>query len=355
MLTTLRLIDFRCFENLSLEFSECGGIFVGDNAQGKTSILEAICALVRLQSPRAKTMRPLVRFESSSLGIAGECWERDLTLRYGRGNAQLQIDGETIETQNLYLQQSGLIVWMGNEDVDLIRGSGGGRRHYLDFICSQLDAGYRRALSRYRRALKARNMLLKDRVTSDAELNAYAEVLIENGDYLTKVRGEILLLLEPLASSAQQQISGKGEQLQLEYQSGGTGNMREALAATAEAERRQRQTLAGPHRDDIRITINSMAAADFASEGQQRTIALALKLAQGSAIQSVAGRVPVYLLDDIFGELDPDRRNALMEYLPKHAQKFITTTNVDWLHGEWTDWDRYEVNDGAVKRLLAES
>ncbi|MFC5049382.1 DNA replication/repair protein RecF [Rubritalea spongiae] len=355
MLTSLRLIDFRCFEELSLEFSECGGIFIGDNAQGKTSILEAICVLVRLQSPRAKTMRPLVRFEAAGLGLAGECWERDLTLRYGRGGAQLQIDGESLETQNLYLQQSGLIVWMGNEDVDLVRGSGGGRRHYLDFICSQLDSGYRRALSRYRRALKARNLLLKDRVSSDAELNAYAEVLIEHGDYLTKVRAQTLSLLEPLASTAQQEISGRDEKLELRFQSGSGGDMREALATTAEAERRQRQTLEGPHRDDVRITINGMPAADFASEGQQRTIALALKLAQGEAIQSIAGRVPVYLLDDIFGELDPDRRNALMKYLPKHAQKFITTTTIDWLQGEWADWEKYDVCEGRVKRLLAES
>jgi DNA replication and repair protein RecF len=355
MLTSLRLIDFRCFEVLNLEFSERGGIFIGDNAQGKTSILEAICVLVRLHSPRAKNMRPLVRFESAGLGIAGECWEHDLTVRYGRGSAQLQLDGELIDTQNLYLQQSGLLVWMGNEDVELVRGSGGGRRRYLDFVCSQLDAGYRRALSRYRRALKARNLLLKDRVTSDAELNAYAEVLIENGDYLCKVREQVLDQLEPLASHAQRKISGREELLQLEYVSGCGGNMREALQTTKEAERRQRQTLAGPHRDDVKITINGMAATDFASEGQQRTIALALKLAQGEAIQEVTGRVPIYLLDDIFGELDPDRRNALMQYLPAHAQKFITTTTVDWMTGDWEEWERYEVVGGSVKRVLAES
>ena len=299
-------------------------------------------------------MRPLVRFESAGLGIAGECWDQDLTVRYARGNAGLQIDGEPIETQNLYLQQSGLIVWMGNEDVDLIRGSGGGRRRYLDFICSQLDAGYRRALSRYRRALKARNLLLKDRVTSDAELNAYAEVLIENGDYLTKVREQILADIEPLAGKAQMKISGKEEKLQLEYISGSGGDMRDALQTTAEAERRQRQTLAGPHRDDIRITINRMPAADFASEGQQRTIALALKLAQGEAIEALTSRVPVYLLDDIFGELDPDRRNALVAYLPTHAQKFITTTTVDWMEGGWEAWERFEVTDQDAKRVLAE-
>ncbi|MEO1856651.1 MAG: DNA replication and repair protein RecF [Rubritalea sp.] len=354
MLKSLRLLEFRCFEQLGLEFSERGGIFIGDNAQGKTSILEAICVLVRLQSPRAKTMRPLVRFESLGLGIAGECWGRDLSVRFSRGSAKLQIDSEELATQNAFLALSGLIVWMGNEDVDLIRGSAGGRRRYLDFICSQLDLGYRRALSRYRRALKARNLLLKDRDLRDAELNAYAEILIEHGDYISAVRDRIVKLIEPLANTAQKEISGSNEQLAVLYNPGNDGGMREALATTAESERRQRQTLAGPHRDDMKLTINGMPAADFASEGQQRTIALALKLAQGDALKAEAGKTPVYLLDDIFGELDPARRNALMAYLPVEAQKFITTTTVEWMVGEWEPWPLFEVSGGTVKRNLAE-
>ncbi len=354
MLKSLRLLDFRCFEQLSLEFSERGGIFVGDNAQGKTSILEAICVLVRLQSPRAKTMRPLVRFESAGLGIAGDCWDRDLAVRFSRGSASLQIDGEELPTQNTFLAQSGLIVWMGNEDVDLIRGSGGGRRRYIDFICSQLDLGYRRALSRYRRALKSRNLLLKDRDPRAAELNAYAEILIENGDYICATRGRVVQLLEPLANAAQKGVSGMDEQLTVQYISGSDGGMRETLEATAESERRQRQTLAGPHRDDLKLAINGMPAADFASEGQQRTIALALKLAQGEALKAEAGKTPVYLLDDIFGELDPARRNALMDYLPADAQKFITTTSVDWMVGDWDPWPIFEVSAGGVKSSLCE-
>lgn len=350
MLENLRLLDFRCFDSLSLEFTERGGIFVGNNTQGKTSILEAICVLLRLQSPRAKNLRPLVRFGSNGFGVAGECGDRDLAVRHSRGSSQLQLDGEVIETQNAYLQQSDLIVWLGNEDVDLIRGSGGGRRRYLDFICSQLDSGYRRALNRYRRALKARNLLLKDLRASDAELQAYAEVLIENGDYINKVRARIVQLLGKHAARAQQQISEREELLAIEYITGSGGDMRLALSTTAEAGRRQRQTLAGPHRDDLKLTINKMAAADFASEGQQRTIALAMKLAQGEALQENAGRTPIYLLDDIFGELDLARRNALMRALPKNAQKFIATTTIDWMVGEWQEWLCYEVEGGSVKK-----
>ncbi|MFC4994475.1 DNA replication/repair protein RecF [Rubritalea tangerina] len=350
MIKSLRLIDFRCFATLSMELRDRGGIFIGDNAQGKTSILEAICVLLRLQSPRAKSMRPLVRFEATGAGVAGECWEQELTIRYGRGGVQLGIDGEEVSTQNQYLAQSGLIVWMGNEDIELVRGSGGIRRHYLDFLCSQLDLGYRRALSRYRRALKARNVLLKDPVSREAELDAYTEILIEHGDYLHEVRQRIVAMLEPRASEAQSNISGRDEILSLQYVAGSEGGMREALAVSRESERRQRQTLVGPHRDDVKIFIHGMPASEFASEGQQRTIALALKLAQGEAIEADAGKVPIYLLDDIFGELDPSRRNALMAHLPVGAQKFITTTSVDWLDGGWGEWPLYRVCDGKVSK-----
>ena len=300
-------------------------------------------------------MRPMVRFEAPALGVAGECWEREIAVRFGRGNVNLKVDGEELATQNEFLQQSGLIVWMGNEDVDLVRGSGGGRRHYLDFICSQLDHGYRRALSRYRRALKARNLLLKDREPRDAELNAYAEIMIENGDYITAVRQRIVALIQPLANKAQQALSRNSEELGVEYISGTAVDMRQALAATATSERRQRQTLAGPHRDDLKLTINGMPSADFASEGQQRSIALALKLSQGEALQAEAGRTPIYLVDDVFGELDPMRRNALMDYLPRNAQKFITTTTVDWMTGDWERWPVFVVETGSVKRLRSVS
>jgi len=101
-----------------------------------------------------------------------------------------------------------------------------------------------------------------------------------------------------------------------------------------ERERRLGQTVVGPHRDDVKLTINGMVAADFASEGQQRTLALSLKLAQGELLQKRAGKMPVYLLDDIFGELDPARRNALMAVLPNRAQKLITTTHTDWMKGD---------------------
>ncbi len=357
MLDSLRLQNFRCFDALSIELEKSGALFVGDNAQGKTSILEAVCVLMRLSSPRAKRMQPMVKFDSDQgFGIAGEAEERALRVSFSRGKSVMFIDGEELKTQSEYLQSSGLVVWMGNEDVELVKGSGGVRRHYLDFLCSQIDPAYRVALSRYRRVLKARNLLLKDGGNRDQEVNAYGELLIEYGDLLGSVRERVVSDLLPKAAEVQLSISGSGvnEELGMEYVSGCGGDMRTALETTYESERRQRQTLAGPHRDEVKLLINGMAASDYASEGQQRTMALALKLAQGEVLRERGERYPIYLLDDVFGELDATRRNALMNHLPEDSQKLITTTNVDWLSDdlgarlEIEKWSRFTVNEGGV-------
>ena len=128
-------------------------------------------------------------------------------------------------------------------------------------------------------------------------------------------------------------VGGSEEVIGLEYRPAGEGSLREAYEQAAERERRQGQTVVGPHRDDVKITLNQLVAGDFGSEGQQRTLALALKLGQGRLLGAERDREPIYLIDDIFGELDPGRRNRLMESLPAGAQKLITTTSLDWLEG----------------------
>jgi len=352
MLHSLRLQHFRCFELLALELESSGGIFIGDNAQGKTSILEAVCVLQRLSSPRAKRLLPMIQFEKPGFGIAGEVGDEFVSLRvnFSKGKAAMAVDGEEPGTQAEYLQNSGLVVWMGNDDVELVKGGGAVRRHYLDFLCSQINPGYRSALSRYRKVLKARNLLLKDGGNRDKEIAAYGELLIEYGDLLGAFRAQVVEELMPRAAAMQVAISGKDEALVMEYRSGCGGDLRKALETTYESERRQRQTVAGPHRDEVKLTINGVSASDYASEGQQRTLAIALKLAQGEILHERGGKCPMYLLDDIFGELDSTRRNALMEHLPKEAQKLITTTNVDWLSDGlgMETWSRYNVTAGNV-------
>ncbi len=324
-------MDFRCFGSLDLEVPAGGAILTGDNAQGKTSVLEALCVLIRLHSPRTHRMATMARLGGKGFGIAGDPWGSDRQVRYSRAGLILKVDEETRLSQTRYLADGGLVVWMGNEDLELIRGPGEGRRRYLDFLGAQIDPDYRRSWSRYRRALRAKNLLLKEGRPRDAEISSYEEILVEHGTVLMQARARLISELSPLAAAAQRSVSGEDEPLTLTYLPASGTDLRESMLQARERETRLRQAVVGPHRDELDLRLHGMPAADFASEGQQRTLALALKLAQGKLLEQRGGKPPIYLMDDIFGELDPGRRNALMENLPPLAQKWITTTHLDWL------------------------
>jgi DNA replication and repair protein RecF len=352
VLHSLRLLDFRCFGSLDLGVPAAGAILTGDNAQGKTSILEALCVLVRLQSPRTHRMGTLARIGGGGgFGVAGDPWGCERQVRFSREGLALKVDDEPRASRHAYVADGGLVVWMGNEDLELIRGPGEGRRRYLDFIGAQLDPAYRRSWSRYRRALQAKNLLLKEGRARDGEIRCYEEILIEHGTVMMTARAKLVEDLGPLAAAAQRAVSGKDEPLTLQYLPASGPDLRESMLQARERENRLRQSVVGPHRDDVQLRLHGMPAADFASEGQQRTIALALKLAQGRLLESLGGSAPVYLMDDIFGELDPGRRNSLMAHLPPLAQKWITTTHLDWLKetSGLAEIARYRVGEGGCR------
>ena len=343
-------MDFRCFASLDFEVPAEGAILTGDNAQGKTSILEALCVLVRLHSPRTHRMTALGRFGSKGFGIAGDPWGSERQVWYSREGLVLKVNEEIRPSQTRYLEDGGLVVWMGNEDLELVRGPGEGRRRYLDFLGAQLDPAYRRSWSRYRRALRAKNLLLKESRPRDAEILSYEEILVEHGSVLMAARAQLIEELAPLAAEAQRAVSGKDEPLTLNYLPASGPDLRESMLQARERETRLRQAVVGPHRDELDLRIHGMPAADFASEGQQRTLALALKLAQGKLLERRGGKLPIYLMDDIFGELDPGRRNALMNHLPPLAQKWITTTHLDWMREtpQLGGLGRFRVSDSKV-------
>lgn len=336
MIESLRVLNFRCFEQASLLLGGEGRIFVGENAQGKTSLLEAVCVLLRLQSPRAKQGRLMIREGADGFGIAGRAWGRDLKVLGERTGLKLQVEGEEVKSRREYLDESGLVVWMGNEDLELVRGGGSERRRYLDFLAMQVDARYREHWGRYGRALASRNRVLKTRGANDAMVRSFTGILIEHGAAMIQLREELCAELGPVASEYQRVMSGRGEDLVVRYLDRSKGDLAGEFERVAEAETRRGVTLAGPHRDEVVLTIGGRSARDFGSEGQQRTAALALKLGQGDLLQKRGKKVPVYLIDDVFGELDPGRRNALMSCLPKEAQKLVTTTHLDWWErGSW--------------------
>ena len=332
MLTTLKLRDFRCFAALECEFAPGANVIVGANAQGKTSILEAACVLLRLQSPRTASLAPVIRLGAVGFVLDGFYSGDHLQFYFSARRKKLALDSVEQRTAAEYLEV-GRAVWFSNSDIGMVAGSADERRRYLDFVASQLDPGYRRHLRTYERALRSRNRLLKSPQVRWREVEAFDEPLIAAGDALSAARAGLVLQLQPHAAGAHAAIShAVDESLSLGYVSGigdGEGGFAANLAACRDEDLRLRQTTIGPHRDDLALLLNGLGM-DLASEGQQRTVALALRLAQARLIADRREKLPLLLMDDIFGELDPDRRNALLAHLPAGAQKIITTTHLDW-------------------------
>ncbi len=356
MLQSLQLRDFRCFKETALELNGEDAVFVGSNAQGKTSILESICVLLRLQSPRARTLREMVHFDSrEGFFVGGNCSGRALKFGYGGHQRRLSVDGSLTRKAGAYLRLSGHVVWMGNDDLQLIRGRGDGRRRYLDFIGAQIFPDYLSALRCYERATRARNALLKTHPVSWPQVDAYTRLLVTHGEILLQRRAELGRLLQPWIVDAGARLSRDTEAISLNYQPAALpGALADALDASRETDTRRGQTTVGPHRDELELAINGRPAGTFGSEGQQRSFALALKLAQAKLLaERDPNEKPILLIDDIFGELDLARRNALLAHLPKESQKLITTTHLDWAEQQRIAGSIHVVEAGTIRRQAA--
>lgn len=347
MLRDLQLRNFRCFASIAAEFSAGFNFIVGANGQGKTTLLEAACVLLRLQSQRASTLAPAVRADERSFVVAGHVEGHLLQFYYSSLRRKVAFDG--VEQRDLaeYLQLV-RVVSFANNDLELIRGGAEPRRRYLDFIGSQVDARYRPALRAYERALRARNALLKSPHPRPRELAAYTEPLVKAARSLGEMRAALVRRLGPAAEGAHRAI-GQGEALALAYAPGNEEDLAAQLERVQTEDARLRLTTVGPHRDDLRLQVRGMPAAQFASEGQQRTAALALKLAQAQVFAEEAETPPLLLIDDIFGELDSSRRNALLAALPNESQKLVTATSLAWRKEKWKG-PVLELAGGALRR-----
>ena len=340
MLTSLKVRHFRCFEQFEWELGSGSNFIIGPNAHGKTSLLEAACILLRLQSPRVASLARVVQHERRGFVVDGYFAQRHLQFYYSTQRKKLALDSVE-QTNSKEWLQLGRVVWFGNEDIELARGGAEKRRKFLDFIGTQRDAGYRTSLRAFEHALRSRNHLLKQPSQRWREIAAFDGPVLQHGDYVRTVRHGLLAELQADADAAHFAISGQRESLRLEYVPGDHGDFAAALAAAKVEDARLRQTTIGPHRDDVRFFLNQLPADD-ASEGQQRTLVLALKLCATRLLERHFGTPPLLLLDDIFGELDPVRRNALLAALPPAAQKVITTTHLDWMP---------DAGDGRVLKL----
>ncbi|MCK9588402.1 MAG: DNA replication and repair protein RecF [Terrimicrobiaceae bacterium] len=335
VLTDLRLQDFRCFDLLEISLEPGRTFVMGANAQGKTSILEAVCLLLRLQSPRTITTAEAIRFGRPRFSLNAHFSGIHLVFHYSHEGRELLLDSKPQTHTDDYLDV-GRVAWFANTDLDLVRGGGSVRRRYLDFAGMQCVPGYRKSLRSYEKALRSRNALLKDN-RPRREIEAFDPPLVEAAEFLFAARARLCEELAPIARTACLEISGGSDSVKISYRAGGGSPFAATLAGSRQEETRLRQTVVGPHRDDLGIAINGREAAGFASEGQHRGLALSLKLAQARHLEAVQNRAPILLIDDIFGELDPDRRNRLLASLPPQSQTIITTTFLDWAEHKPSD------------------
>ena len=333
MLSALRLRNFRCYAELQWQAPPEGAVLVGENAQGKTSLIEAICVGLSLHSPRASRLQRLARHGCGGFGISLDADTGTRRLVWSPGCLEMSVRGAARQDYAAYLADAPPVVWLGNQDMKLITGAAEERRAYLDFVGSQWHPEYRAHLLAYRKALKSRNMLLRHPRVDAQALRSYARVLALHGESLLALRRQLLGLLSPHVSQHHEKISSaQHESVTLLYRASSAAQPLEvALEQCLESDLRAGYTTVGPHRDDVELCINGVSASSYASEGQQRTLAIALILSQASLLYAETGQAPVLLIDDIFGELDPARRQALLGTLPADSQTFITTTHLNWL------------------------
>jgi DNA replication and repair protein RecF len=355
-LAHLRLRDFRNYARMDADFGPGFHLFLGDNAQGKTNILEAIYLIATLRSFRGVGSAQMVRHGQKGYFVGSHIigqTEHEVRMYWSARERSLALDGRPVRKLVDYLGTLRTVVFC-TEDLLLIKGPGRGRRRFLDLLLSQTHPTYLPLLQRYAQALRSRNALLKQPIPDPASIESFSRELVATGQELTRLRTELIPLFSPLAREAYRRISNDSEELQIDYAPSVKSDFAVELAQSRTRERSYRSTLVGPHRDDLDLLLNHRSAAQFGSEGQKRTLAVALKMAQAEYLTALHGSPPVLLIDDIMGELDVKRRSGLIPLLQRtHAsrgQVFMTATEENWPTELGREVQRWEVSNGLLKR-----
>ena len=355
-LANLRLRDFRNYARLDAEFQPGFHLLLGGNAQGKTNVLEAIYLLATLRSFRGVGSAQMVRHEQKSYFAGGTAvgqGEHEIKLYWSLRERKLTLDGQPVRKLAEFFGVLRAVVFC-TEDLLLIKGPGRIRRRFLDLLLAQTHATYLPILQRYTQALRARNALLKRSALDEAALESFSVELVELGNQIIQLRRELAPRLSPLARLAYRRISDAAEDLRIEYQPNVKKDLTVELAQSRSRERTFRSTLIGPHRDEVQLLLNDRPAAQFGSEGQKRTLAVALKIAQAEYLTGLHGSPPILLIDDVMGELDLRRRSAFLPLLTQtrqaHGQVFMTCTEENWPRELGNDLQRWEVMSGTLRK-----
>ena len=343
-LANLRLYDFRNFPELDVTFENGINVFYGDNAQGKTNLLEAIYFLSTLRPARAFREQELVRHEKPLAFVKGMFStaagpvSRQVTVY--RDRKKTGQEGETVKTKWSELSPSICAIYFSPDDMDIIKGQPSDRRRFIDNIVYQVRPAFYKFLQQYQRVLLQRNMLLKavkSKPNLARTLDSWDEQLSEFGAQLMRVRLKVLKQISAMAENYFSDFTNYKQSLKINYKSeidisnpmAIKEDFKKKLAACREKDVQRGYTTVGPHRDDIDFLIEGKLAKYYGSQGQQRLIVLCLKFAQRNLLYNERGEYPILLLDDVMSELDIHRRQLIFEQ--QNHQVFITTTDLKLL------------------------
>jgi len=356
-LAHLRLRDFRNYTRLDADFGPGFHLLLGNNAQGKTNILEAIYLLATLRSFRGVGGAQMIRHEAKGYFVGGNVvsqGEHEIKMYWSTRERKLSLDGQPVRKLAEYLGVLRAVVFC-TEDLQLVKGAARTRRRFLDLLLTQTSTAYLPLLQRYAVALRSRNALLKNPAPDEAALESFSSELIKLGNELTRFRTELAPKLSPLARLAYRRISNDAEELRIEYQPSVKADFAVELAQARARERTYRSTLVGPHRDELQLLLNGKSAAQFGSEGQKRSLAIALKMAQAEYLTGIHSAPPVLLIDDVMGELDVKRRSGFLPLLERahrsHGQVFMTATEENWPQELGKDLQRWDVAAGSLQEI----
>ena len=329
-LTQLTCRRFRCLEDVDFTPGPGLNIIHGDNAQGKTSLLEAMLYVCTARSHRTQNERELIRHreEGFSITAAAQRSDRDVFLEahYWQKAKRFKVNG-VAQTRISDILGRINTVFFSPEDVGLIKGSATQRRRFLDMEISQINPRYLAALQQYRQVLKQRNSLLKHHRLDVTMLEVWDEQLVPAGEVLMKERATFVEALSAEATIAYEQIATQ-EDMTVTYAPdiSEDADFATVLAQSRDTDLRRRQSTRGPHRDDMGIHVAGKSARIYGSQGQQKSAALALKLAEITLIHEQTGEFPILMLDEVLAELDAHRAEHLFEMLADKVQCLVTTT-----------------------------
>lgn len=346
ILTELRLHNFRNYQDLTVNFAPGINVLIGRNAQGKTNMLEAIYALSLTRSHRTSNDRELINWQQQSAAISGVVQKATgkvpLELQFTKNGKKAKVNHLEQARLGQYIGQLNTILF-APEDLSLVKGAPAIRRRFMDMEFSQMSSKYLYDASQFRTLLRQRNKYLKqlkygqqhDRVL----LTVLSDQLAAYGAEVIVARHHFLQHLEKWAADLHYQISLNQEKLHLAYVTqvkvGDKTTVDQAYQelldlyqANQDREIDQGTTMYGPQRDDIRFMVNGKNIQAFGSQGQQRTTALSVKLAEIDLMKEQTGEYPLLLLDDVLSELDPVRQTHLLTAIQDKVQTFLTTTSL---------------------------